>query len=363
MRSHRFISVKKADPLFSQYLLGKTADGLRPIPVETFNLGSPEETVTFEMLEQKEIQRPSVFEFVSRLIKLPTFLLILMPLFFVFTKNFVDDRFRDPFCIVLAAFAMLFLFAGLNIRNDVVDHLSGFDRVNIAFTAKPIMSGWVTAWKAAHISWILIGISFLISLPIFILQIELFRILVVVIVLLVVSQFFEKNSYKQNWLGEWTLFLLLGPALVSGYQVSLGAGIDTEGLAFGVLWGFACLFLIHVNNFSHMLTSSQAQIKNTMTKMGFDKAKKFLIAWWTTYFVLWFLFHWFYGGMFWTLFGTALLVFWSLPLFLKVAKIQSPIGSSLKEIRRESLKTFLMMVAILVVENLWYIGVKLDWTL
>ncbi len=363
MTAHRFISVKKADPLFKKYLLGKADSGLRPIPIETFNLGSPEETVTFELLDEANLKRPSKFEFISRLIKLPTFLLILMPLFYVLTKNYVDERFYDPFSVTLAAISMLFLFAGLNIRNDVVDHLSGFDRVNISYTPKPIMSGWIATWRASQISWILIGVSFIISLPIFILQAELFKLLAVVTTLLVISQFFEKNSYKQNWLGEWALFLLLGPALVSGYQVSLGGGIDTEVLSFGVMWGSACLFLIHVNNFSHLLTSSQARIQNTMTKMGFDKAKRFLIAWWTVYFIFWFLFHWFFGGLFWTLFGTAALVFWSLPLFLKIGQIHSPIGSRLKEIRRESLKTFLMMVAILVAENLWYIGVKLDWTI
>ncbi len=361
MKPHRFVSLKKADPLFEQYLNGQVEPGYRPIPVETLNLGSPEESVTFELRNLSEIKRPQAFKFISYFIKLPSFTLILMPLFFVLTKNFVADRFYDPFSMLLASIAIVFLYAGLNIRNDVVDHLSGFDRVNIAYSPKPILCGWTTAAASLKISWILIGISFVISLPIFILQNELIRILAVVVILFLATQFLQKNSYKQNWLGEWTLFILVGPALVAGYQVSLGAGVDTQGLAFGVLWGFACLFLIHVNNFSHLLTSSQAQIKNSITKMGFDRAKTFLMIWWGTAIVFWTIFHWFYSNSFWTGFGTAFMIIASMPFFKNLSKIQSPLSSSLKKVRKDSVRAFLAMVFIFLIENFSYVGAKLDW--
>ncbi|MBC7743044.1 MAG: prenyltransferase [Bdellovibrionaceae bacterium] len=362
MSATRFQTIKKSDPLFIQYLWGESQSGARPVPIETFNLGLPEETVTFEFLTRDQISKVNFLTFLSHFIKLNSFTLVLMPLFFVLTKNFVNDRYNDPFSIILAALSMILLYAGLNIRNDVVDHLSGFDRVNIAFYPKPILKGWITAKTASRISWTLMTGSFLISLPIFILQNELIRVVTGVILLIIMSQLVSKNSYKNTLLGEMTLFLLLGPALVAGYQVSMGAGIDTEVLSFGVLWGTASVFLIHINNFSHLVTSAQARIKNSMTNMGFDNAKKFIIFWWFLLLGMWIGFHWFFMPLLNTLLSTLILIGFSVPFLIQLKKIKSPLGSELRHLRKESVKIFVMIAFIFFVENLLSIGTKLNWT-
>lgn len=348
-----FITLKKSQPEFSQYLWGQSKSGTRAVPVKTYNLGTAEESVTFEMKNISDIKRPIFFVFLASLIKLRSFILILFPLFFVLTKNFVDNRFFDPVSIVLASVGMLFLFAGLNIRNDIHDHISGFDRVNLDQNSKPLREGWITATQASRVSLALILLAGVLAFPVCVFQPELIRVLAVSMILFFVGRFAKKNSYKHQHFGELILFVLAGPGLVSGYQVALGAGIDTEVLSFGVLWGFAVLFLVQVNNFSHIMTSSQSKISNTITKLGFDLSQKFLLLMWGLFIVLWVLFHYYYGSLYWLVFGSMLLVFWSMPLFMKISAIRSPMGSGPRSVKQTAHRTFLAMVFIFFLQNLW----------
>lgn len=363
MAAGRFVTLKKFDSQFNKYLWGRTEDSVRAIPVQSLNVGLDDESVTFELKPKAEIAKPSFFLFWTTLIKLRSYILFLFPLFYVVAKNYADERFRNPLSLSIAFISMAFIYGGLNIRNDIADHVSGFDRVNIPFSAKPILLGWTTASGMSKISWALLILGVLLSLPVLLLQPEVIKVVATVAVLLVTGQFLRTNSYKEKTYGEIILFLLMGIGLTCGFQLSLGAVIDTESIAFGIFWGFAVLFLVHINNFSHLLTSTQAGIKNTMTKLGFDRAKNFLAGWWLACLVSWVLFHWNFASTFWTFFSSFILVFWSIPFFIKLNKIRSPLGSDLIQIRQSAHKTFLMMVAIFFVENAWYVGTKLNWTL
>lgn len=363
--STQYVTLKKTDPAFLSHLWGsqeaEQKSQQRAIPVKTYNLGTEEESVTFELKDISQIQKPSFIKVVASLIKLKSFILILFPLFFVLVKNSVDNRFFDPQSMLFVSIATLLLFAGLNIRNDVYDHISGFDRVNLDSTRKPIRLGWISAHKASRISLWLISASAIITLPVIFVQTELIRVIAVALILFFAGRFAKDNSYKNQHFGEFILFMLIGPALVSGYQVALGAGVDTEVLAFGVLWGFAVLYLIQVNNFSHIMTSSQSGIRNSMTKLGFDWSQKFLIIGWIAFIGLWILFHNYYASTYWSVFGTMLLIFWSIPLFMKISNIKSPMGSGLQTVRKEAYKTFIIMVFLFFMESLWALWADTIW--
>lgn len=330
----------------------------------TMNLESADETITFEVVDKKSIQHPSKLSLFFTLIKFQNLHLILLPLFYVLIKNFVDNRFRDPYTCGIASIAMLFLFAAFNVRNDINDHISGYDRVNIipqGGYGKPIKLGWITASKASILSWGLTLVAMILSFPVMIRQNEEARVILVSVILIIAARLLSKNSYKNQHWGEIIFFILAGPGVVSGYQVALGAGVDTEGLAFGILWAWAIQFIVHLNNFSHILTSSQAGIKNTMTNAGFDKAKKILSIWWVAFIGLWILYHYFYASIFWSVFTTAILIFWSIPTLIKIHEIQSPIGSDLIALKKVGYKNFLLMCFLIVVEFFWYLGTKNDW--
>lgn len=348
----QYVTIKQNEPKFSDYLWGRGLISQRAIPVKTYNLGTPEELVTFELKNVSDIKRPSAFVLWASLIKLKSFILILFPLFYVVVKNYVQTDVFDSLGILLAAVSSVMLFAGLNIRNDVYDHISGYDRVNSDLNNKPIRMGWISAHQASRLSLILIFISGLLALPVVLLHPKLAAVIAVAMILFFLGKFLKNNSYKQHHIGGAILFLLVGPALVSGYQMAAGAEVDAEIISFGALWGFAVLYLIQVNNFSHIMTSSQSGIGNTMTKLGFDLSQKFLIIYWIFFIAFWILFHFYFADLYWTVFSTGLLILRSLPLFMKISNIKSPMGSGLQLVRKEAYRVFLIMVLIFLIKKL-----------
>lgn len=350
--STQYVTLKQSEPDFLKYLWGLNENGKLALPVKTYNVGTPEECVTFEVREKSRIEKPQWFFYFAALIKLRSFILILLPLFYVLTKNQIQMQDNDPVAIILATVAMLLLFAGLNIRNDLNDHLSGYDRVNLDASVKPIRMGWVTARQLSRWSLVLVGLAAIVAAPVVILHWQLLYVLGISLLLFVLGRFAKRNSYKHQHFGEVVLFMLAGPALVAGYQISSGAPLDTEVLSFGALWGFAVLFLVQVNNFAHIMTSSQSGIKNTMTKLGFDLSQKFLMTEWLAAIVLFTVFHVFFGHWVWAVVGSLILMLLSFPLLRQLNNIKSPMGSSLQSIRKQANVSFLALVALFAAENL-----------
>ncbi len=352
----QFVTVKKSQSEFPEYLWGRleSVANRRAIPVKTYDLGTVDESVTFELKSISEIKKPGLFVFFAALIKLNSFILILFPLFYVLEKNYFSGGYMTSLGIFFAAISSVFLFAGLNIRNDVYDHISGFDRVNIDLNRKPIRMGWISAQAASRISVGLIVLAGALALPAVLLQPKLFWVIAAALILFFVGRFAKNNSYKQQHSGELILFLLIGPALSVGYQVATGSVVDSEVVGFGALWGFLVLYLIQVNNFSHIMTSSQSGIKNTMTKLGFDWAQKFLISAWLVFLFLNLLFHYYVSNMVCTVLNTVTLLAVSVPTLLKIADIKSPMGSGLQVIRKEVQRNFLVFVVLGLVEIFWF---------
>lgn len=339
-------TIKKSDAAFQSYLSGQAEAHARPIPIKSYNLGTAEETVTFELRPLSEIQNPSAVQLYTALFKVRSFVLVLFPFFFVLSQNYANEKF-DFVSALLSIAASIALFAGLNVRNDVLDHFNGYDRVNIDLSDKPIRQGWITAQRALRISTTLIGLSFTLSLPILLLNPLVILIVLISAALFIAGKFLNKNSYKNQLFGELVLMLLMGPALYAGFQLGMGVALKAEVTVFSLIWGWAALFLVHVNNFVHIMTSSQNRIKNAMTNLGFDKAQKFLILHWCllNIFLAIYLFN--FSSMVYALLTMALMGAASAYLFFKILSIKSPMGSGLVRIKRQSYRVFSLFVLLM----------------
>ena len=352
-----FLTLKISDSRFSSYLWGDFSDSQKAIPVKSYNLGTPEESVTFEVCGNEEIAKPSFFKFIDSLFKVRSYVLILFPLFFILVKNASNTN-LDIVSIVFATAAMKFLFGGLNIRNDVNDHLSGFDRVNLDLGQKPIRQGWISARDASRISNFCLLAGVLCGMPCVLLNPPLVYVVGSALVLALGGELVKKNSYKNRHIGEATLFALTGPLLVSGLQLSCGAPLDFEVLSFGILWGAGVLFLIQVNNFAHIMTSSQHGIQNTMTKLGFDLSQKFLIFCWSVFLFFWTAYQYNFHGDLSGWAATFVLYAYSVYLFRQLLHIKSPMGSGLRAVRSLAYKVFFSAVAIMFLQCLQRLGVS-----
>lgn len=346
----KYVTLKKNDPLFAQYLLGDFKDETVALPVKTYNLGTTEEMVTFEVLKKAEIEKPSFFVFISTFLKLNSFVLIFLPLLFILTKNISRHDYFDVQGLCLAAISMFFLFSGLNIRNDINDHVSGFDRVNIDQSVKPIKNGWINVKKASYFSFGFILVAIVFAIPILIVHPEILNVVVPVALLFIAGKFLAKNLYKQQHFGELILFFLMGPALVSGYQLSAGVSVDNHIIFFGILWGALVLYVVQLNNFSHIMTSTQAGIQNTMTRLGFDSSQKFIVIYWLLMLVIWNIYQYLFFDSVFAILSTLGLLVISINFFKITLNIKSPMGSGLRQVRKQGYLLFLTMTFLLCAE-------------
>lgn len=354
----RYITLKKTDAAFHQYLSGSVDLSFRPIPVKSYNIGTADEAITFELVPTQTQKSATVPALIFRLVKPKTFVLALFPFFYVFFSALGYKGF-DFLYTFLATLAALALLSALNIRNDVVDHYSGFDRVNVEAKPKPIARGWISAEKAQKISNLFLLAALILALPVIWKYPMVLGIVAVSGFLFFIGRLLQKNSYKNQHFGELSLFLLSGPAYFAGLYWAGGTPFILKNVIFSFVWGLGVLFLIQVNNFSHIMTSSQNQIQNTMTKLGFDRAQTYLVFHWLVFVFSWSVFHIYQrdfavSGAF--IFILAIL---SVHFFYRIKRIRSPMGSGLFRIRKQAYRIFSVMVlfsSILIAwPTLWYL--------
>ncbi len=351
-----FKTIKKSDALFQLYLDGDIDTEHRAISIKSYNLGEADEAVTFEIRTLKSILKPTYFQLYRELFKIKTFILILFPFFFVLTAQVSDAQF-DVLSAGLSVIAALLLFVGLNIRNDALDHYNGFDRVNLDLSHKPIRMGWMTARDCMKLSGKLILLSAFMALPIVLLYPQVLYVVVSAVALFVSGHFTNKNTYKNQHWGELVLYLMMGPLLFVGFELASGLQLSLSVVVLSFIWGWAAMYLVHVNNFVHMMTSSQHNIKNTVTNYGFDLAQKFLIVFWALLICFVAAYFIYFGShvLVWSSY-MALVVFSAL-LFVHILKIQSPMGSGLLKVKQQVGRVFNLFVVVLTLQCLYELKV------
>nr|WP_295904108.1 prenyltransferase [uncultured Bdellovibrio sp.] len=349
------ITLSKNSPEFESYLMGTFAKDKRALPLQTLNVNSASETVTFRVVPVDSISRPSSLIVFLRTFKARSFLLILVPLFLILTKNIVDQTILDPITTGIATLGVLLAFAAVNLRNDYMDHLKGVDRVLEKSGSRAIQNGWVTAAQVKSSSTILLVLAILCALPI----VFAFPVVAVVIALgLAVglwAQFKKQNSFKYQIGGEFALFLMLGPLLTVGYQLSMGARFDQESFWLGCVWGWLVLFIVHLRNFISILPSIQAGFTNTVNWLGFDKSRRLLAAWWGLFVGFNLIYHLLFAGVYWGVYLSIVLLFLSVTFVYKLKNLSSPIGSELRGVFRSGFQLFLLTIGLWVFECLWYL--------
>jgi hypothetical protein len=104
-----FVTVKKSHADFLKYLWGDFSTSQAALPVATMNVESADETITFEIIDRNTIAKPHSLKTFILLTKFQNLFLVVLQLFYVLIKNYVDNRFRDPVTCLIASVAMLFL--------------------------------------------------------------------------------------------------------------------------------------------------------------------------------------------------------------------------------------------------------------
>lgn len=349
------ITLSKDSKDFDSYLLGTFSPDKRALPLQTLNVNSSSETVTFKIVPVADIDRPGFLQIASQVLKVRSLLLVLVPLFLMVTKNIADSTLMDPFSTMLATFGVLLAFLAVNMRNDYLDHMLGVDRVLEESGSRAIQKGWVTAARLKNISSVLLALALVCALPLVLTYNSLAGVIAVGLVIGLWAQFKKRNSFKYRIGGELALFVLLGPLLTVGYQLSMGAPFDAESVWIGLVWGWLTLFVVHLRNFRSILTSSQAGFNNTVNWLGFDKTRRLLAIWWLVFLAVNLSYHLFFAGFYWGFYLSIVLSAPTLMFISKLKNISSPIGSDLFEVYKMGTYLFLLTIGMWVFECVWYL--------
>lgn len=351
----QLITFSKKDKEFQTYLDGTFSKTHRALPLKTLNPNTASETVTFNVVPVSEISQPNIFQKIIQLYKVRTFLLILVPLMLTFTKNIEDGHLRDTSGAWLAFAGALIAFVAVNLRNDYVDHMKGIDRVLEKSGSRAIQNGWVTAARIRRASNVFLFVALVIAGILVDSYPKLGGVFAISSVVGLWAHFNKNNAFKYRIGGEFCLFLMLGPLLTLGYQISMGGKVDIEAILLGSLWGWLVLFVVHLRNFMNIFMSAQAGFKNSVNYLGFDKARRLIIFWWVSYVVALIVYHFVFASNFWGLYAAVVLILFSFPFLNKIRRISSPIGGEIRELFRTGFYLFLLSIFMWSFECIWYL--------
>lgn len=320
-------TLRRGDSQFLAYLLGSFSQSERALPVESLNLNSDQESITFKIVPLASIEKVHPLQMWYEILKVKSAPLVLVPVFLVALKTLSLGLPLDVGSYVLAAFGTLFLYFGLNLRNDFVDYVKGTDRWHLDTSSRPLQRGWITAQFCSRLSWFFLTLSLLVSLPIYFWHPQVLWIVGASVLLALVSRTFLQNSYKFKLFYEFYLFLFIGPALFSGLQLAAGQPIDMQLLFLSVVWGWLGIFFVYLRYFQNIVTNDHFQVVNTINWFGFERAKYFLAMNWVAFLILYFVYHTCFSGFLPTLLATLGMVVVSLPAISQLIQLRSPLGS------------------------------------
>lgn len=352
-------TLSRKDPEFESYLRGTFSSTLRAIPVQSLNVSTESEEVTFKIIPVSEIKEPAPLKKWVEVFKLRSFVLLGFPLFLILVKNsYFDDIEMDPVLVITTVLGCFSLLIGGNLLNDYFDHVRGLDRIHPDQQKKPIQEGWVTAestrkWSALYLIFgVLMGVPAVFVTP----ELLLFAMVPGAVALWSWLSASRRGArYRRGT--EFLVFLMAGPLLTCGFQMAVTGAFELESLWLGVLSGLFCSFFMHLKNFRFLVVNSQAGFQNTISRLGFERSKVFLLFWWLLFILNFFLYHYVYWGThpLWVAGSAVVPLVIARPLFTLLYRLSSPAGSEMRKTVEVGRKVAFMTLTWWLIENLWLI--------
>jgi 1,4-dihydroxy-2-naphthoate octaprenyltransferase len=348
-------TLAKSDPQFKNYLMGTFSETERALPVQSLNVSTENEVVTFSIVPVASIEQPSFVKMWAQILKLKNVVLLIFPLFLLVVKNVVDNVDFDVFLAAMSGLGALFLFLAMNLRNDSRDHVSGLDRIHPQSGSRAIQNGWITAAQAQRLSFVFAVLGLCFGAPAIVVSPQ---ILVCIAIALAIAYFGLRNygmGLKYRWSTELSVFILLGPLLTISYQLAIGARFDIETLILGIISGWFSVFIVHLRNFEAIMANDRAGFGNSVGFLGFEKSKGFLIGWWITLMLFTDLYHWVYAARAWAV-GFILVTLglsWLLWKNLKIVK--SPVSSNFSPALGRVQQIAMLLLSVWILESMTYL--------
>ncbi len=337
-----YITLLKSDPKIKTYLSGVFSDTKVALPVPPLSGRVPEGT-TFKILESKNIDKPNFIIIISKIIRIELLGLTMFP-FIVSMLYFSAMGHAAPkFELFVSLCSMFFLHASVFMLNDYFDHTRGGDRISSTSGSQVIQLGWIPAYKVLRGVYLSSLMALFFALPLLKSHFfQLWPLALFVFVAIVGFSFFGKG-FKNKGLGEFFVFMCLGPLVFFGTSTLFSVSMDFNSIYLSITFGWASVFYQQLKNFSNIYSDTQLSVGTLVSRWGFDASKKLLYV---QFFLVLFLI---FGGSFLTMplfFAAPWILFLSTYGF-KIYKclrcVGSPLSSQMVRLPKLGLKLHSLM--------------------
>lgn len=332
------------------YLLGTFSKTERALPLKNLNVRTDLSTVTFRLVPTPAISLWGFLGVWIRALRPRSFLQVLVPLLYVLLQ---PAKPWDPDLALVMSFGLVLTYGALLLRNDIQDHLSGFDQMRSDRGSRAIQSGRLTAADLIRGSWILLALAGVCALFLIFLRPALAVVFLLAGAIAALILFRREKSFRDLKSGAFALFLLNGPLLFIGLSIALYGNVEASIICAGLLWGWMILFPLHLRDLENLIVEGQSGRGSLVGRLGFDRAQKMIHVWWLVTLISFAAFHFFFGGrlLIWALF--LLVVLLSIRFAAKLQFLSSPAGSAVSTLRRQGELLFRAMTLLWILDSLW----------
>ncbi len=329
---NQFVTLSKKDQDFASYLTGNFSDKKRAIPIHSFSVNTPAEKVTFELKNLTEIKRPSFIVSLLYLSRPRYWVFTLGPLMITLGLNYALGLSLNFYNVVFSFISLILLNLSAFSFNDYFDHLAGVDRISQTSGSQVIQKAWLAASQVKNIAYVCLFLTLVFALPLFIAQPVVSFVLAIFAAFGLFAFSYKDLGLKYKGIGEFIVFLALGPLIVVGLSSVISGEVRIEHIGVGSCLGWIAMIHMQIKNWMHIMPNSQAGVKTFISRLGFDKAKLYLCFQLIVLCVLSF-------GVYYLPVSKALaslfcgsVVGSSFFMIYKILKIYSPVSSQLKKV-------------------------------
>lgn len=352
--SSRYKTVSRTESDFHLYLDGRFSTRHRARPIQSLNIGTQQEQVTFEIIPLSEIMPPGALALLWRLARPESLALSVGPMLATFFFC-LAHRLEIHRGIALSSFVgVIFFHIALNLFNDYSDHMNGHDRLRVERGSRMIQQGWIRAVDVKRMGWAFLALAALCGLPAIILHFAPIAVVTVFALLTALEFAFQRLRLKYRGWAELVAFALAGPCLTLGYAWAISnQTLWLEAAVLGCIFGSITLMYFHSANFENIMVDSQAGRRTWATRSGFDASQLFF--YFTVFLALSGTFV--YGAAFerdsrWLLAFVVQAAFcW--PLIRRVRRLASPLSSNLHGLRHQAIRLNWLTAACFIALFLW----------
>ncbi len=275
--AHEFVTLLRSDPEFKSYIEGSFSEKSFALPVDSYNVHSTRERVTFRILSKEKIQRP-LWPKILWTAARPVFLTLgLGPLLTVWAFILSTGQSVSLLYAFSASFALLFLHLSVFLLNDYSDHVSGQDRLSSRRGSQVIQKGWMVAYQVRRLGYFCFLLGALAGLPALSVDFSSLSVIAGIGGLAILSYSFLNERWKSLGLSDFLLFCCLGPLLTYAYGLVISGQHSLELLFLGFVFGLGANLVFQLRQLEALFKEPPQRISSWIARLGFDRARVFLI--------------------------------------------------------------------------------------